>query len=282
MTSLFLKNILYLLVFALFNLVLFSVSSTFHKLLGYDLNTLEEWLYHNRLSLITISKVATLLMFTVLPNIHYLRVDQFKKSYHGWIALFLKSWKIDNKMWIVQLLGCLILYSLFYDVQINDKAKIFDNGLEQVAMCLVFWGCDIIFVRKIYQNNIFINFEYNKLINASLQSVLILLTTSIVTYLSWFDLFQLYLVLVCVFYLLQSHTSVISGYSLMLSFFIIFSLFQPMNYLINSEEIKFYLIAEGFSLPWSFIFLVYFLIVLYINRHSDQIYKMIFSKIVRK
>ena len=278
MKSIFLKQLLFVSVFALCNLILFSISSTFHNVLGYDINTLEEWLYHNRLFLITIAKLLTLAMFMVPAGKEYSHLTVIKKKFQAAIQQFLKIWKLDSKIWILQIIGCLFLYALFFDIKINENADLYSNTLQQIVFCLIFWSCDVIFVRKLYADNIFIKYEHHRLINAGLQSASIVLSAAIVTYLSWFDLLQFYLVLTCMFYLLQSDTSIFSGYFTLMVFFVISSLFHPLNFIINSEEIKFYLIAEGFSLPWSFIFLSYYLLFLYLNPYCVDLYHSFISK----
>jgi len=278
MISLFVQQVFFVLFFALCNLALFSFSSTFHHVLGYDLNTLEEWLYHNRLFLITAAKVLTVIVFLVLPNSYNINASFFKKKIDLFASQVKKLWIIDSKVWILQFISCIILYALFYNIEINENSTIYENALQQIVLCVTFWFCDLIYVRKIYENNIFIKYDHHKIMNSCLQSSLLLFTTAVVTYLSWFDLLQLYLVLVCIFYLLQSETTLLSGHITLFTLFIFLSLFSPMNFIVNTDEIKFYLIAEGFSLPWSFIFLVYFLIFFHFSRYSNTLYKNLISK----
>lgn len=278
MTQLFVKNIIYVLVFTFCNIALFSFSSTFHKLLGYDLNTLEEWLYHNRLFLITLAKVMTLFSVLILPNIYYLKLESVKTSFKHWQINLLRIWEIDSKKWLLHFFSVIVVYAFFYNIQINDHTEIYGQEMNQFLLCMIFWSCDLIFLRKIYLDNILIHFKHHRLIISALQALLISATTLIVTYQSWTDQFQFYLILCCIFYLIQEESTRFSGYIILLSVFIIMSFVSPFNFITNIDESKFNLIADNFSLPWSFIFVTYFLIYQYLIPHIDGIYKFLFFK----
>jgi hypothetical protein len=278
MASLFTKKLTYLVIFTFCNLALFSLSSTFHNLIGYDLNTLEEWLYHNRLFLISLSKLITLLLLLLLPNLYFIKAETFK-NYLNLMKLNIKrTWKIDNKKWIFHFFSVVVLYSFFFNLQIVDQVEFNIKEFNNFILCLVFWMSDVVFVRSLYKNNIFINLKYHTLLNSSLQALLVASTTAIVTYLPWSDQLQFFLVLCCVFYLMQIESTKFSGYAIMISIFSIMALVRPFNFITNLDESKFYLIADNFSLPWSFIFVLYFLVYYRFSPFMDEIYKFLFFR----
>lgn len=281
MINLFSKKFIYILIFALSNIGLFSISSIFHQQLGYDLNTLEEWLYHNRLFMITSAKILAFSLVVILPNIHYFKVDKIKPNFLNWVSKIKRLWKFDSKLWPLHLISCGMLYSLFYDLQVIAEIDLYDQSIKQIFFCLIFWVTDVVFIGMIYKNNIFTNYKYDKIINALLQSLLLVITTSIVTYLTWYDLIQFYIILCCIFYLIQLDTEAFSGYTILIFTFITFSLVKPLNFIINIDETKFYLIADNFSLPWSFIFIVYFFLYRYLNPFFDKLYNYIFIKFTK-
>lgn len=258
MIKLLLKNFLYLLIFSLCNLTLFSFSSSFHKLLNYDLNTLEEWLYHNRLYIITVAKLFTLFFILVLPNVYYVKLDIIKHHLKMWKIDLYRLWKLDSKFWLVNLFNIFLLYSLFYNLEINQQSQIYGDWFFNLILSMIFWSCDLLFIKYAYKDNVFTNYPQHRIINAGLQALLMTLTTAIVSYFSWIDLLQFFLISYCVFYLIQFEITKFSGYVTFFIFFLIMSVMRPLNFISNIDESQFNLIADSFSLPWGFIFIVYF------------------------
>lgn len=271
-----LLNLMYVALFGLGYLGLFSLSSFFHRLLEYDINTLEEWLYHNRLVIIVLAKLFALFSILILPEMHSFTKAEFIRLKSVYSSVFRRQWIVGDKVWLLYLVFCLTLYGLFYNLKMGASSDVGDNFIYQVFMCTAFWFCDLIFLRNIYKNLLPLSSKYSRWILALLKSSLIFTCTAFVSYLPISDLVQFYLVFTCILYLLENEYTLFSGWVTFFVWATICSLIQPFNFIINVDNVKFIMTAESFSLPWCFIFLVVFSIYVLSPPYIERLYKFLF------
>ena len=271
--------ILYLTIFIFSYLGFFSFSSFFHTLLDHDINVLEEWLYHNRLFIITSAKLTSYLMVIVFPNLYAVGPRKMWLNFKLVTSELLKQWKVESKDWIIHLIFCFILYAQFFQIEVSTIST--TNLLEpvQVFYCLVFWACDFIFISK------HLNFELTKyspqypLIDCAIVCLLPLITTSIVSYTSTYNLLQFYAIFVSLVYLMKTEKLMITGSITLIIMSCFFAVTYPLNFLTNLDDTWWSLKADGFSMPWSLIFILYVLFYKVFKNYINNLYKTLFFKI---
>lgn len=253
----FLSPIMFWIIFTSCYVGLFSFASFFHQLLGHDISVLEQWLYHNRLFIITFSKLLAFFFILIFPRMYgsfSLKQSQRIKDH---LKLWVLNWNREPKLWIFFLFFSLVFYWKIFNFFPTGHYITWTSLTIQVIECFLFWCADLVIIIKMQDELAPPRLAASPWLKTLTLSLLPIATTAMVSYSTWYDLVQLYILMIIIVSLLKQEKLTCVGIVTLAIFSFIFATMAPFNYLTNADDTLWVLEPQAFSLPWSVIIIVY-------------------------
>jgi len=173
------------------------------------------------------------------------------------LKLWVLNWNREPKLWIFFLFFSLVFYWKIFNFFPTGHYITWTSLTIQVIECFLFWCADLVIIIKMQDELAPPRLAASPWLKTLTLSLLPIATTAMVSYSTWYDLVQLYILMIIIVSLLKQEKLTCVGIVTLAIFSFIFATMAPFNYLTNADDTLWVLEPQAFSLPWSVIIIVY-------------------------
>lgn len=276
MKKILLMSLCYIFVFWIAYVSFFSFSSFSHRLLGYDINTLEEWLYSNRLFIVFLSKIITLFLLLILPAWSYSNAKEIFLQAVKKKSEIQKKWKINDKSFIAYIGLSFVLYALFYNFDYKESEDLIHHLFVHLTFNMGYYLCDVVFLISIIEKYTTSEVKHSSWKLSILMSTVVFCCSLLVSQKPIFEILQVTFVLFIIFQLITTSNTTYTGWLTLFIWTTASSLIDRINVLSSSKDSLYTMNSAGLSLPWSVILIMVYILYLKLPPYIERLYNTFF------